>query len=384
MTLILRSNKIASANVGNVHGYNGPPDYVGMLDFNKQEYFTLLGGTRQDYSINSAISVERNSIAEYTDALGVRYVAANNMPRLQYVPSLGLTGLFSESARRNYVPAPLSPPATQVVPLVASSLGTLIVLSVWGSGDADLSDPVLTLLGILPIVGGKSKIYGKSTGAAFNPVLTTTGSVERVQVEGSGSPTCGSSFVLTASPYDRPSDVIKLKSPFVSLLQSGAGTIVAHYVGVDMLRTNYAAAIASGLLYCRKTSDASGGVYMTSSTPSNPLNNGTNSLVTLPSGSAPANGTPRVSLIGPWQKNQVNALGFNQSGDFVMATYRQRAQSLATGYIPSIPDEVGLNGAPGLVTGAGAGIYAGVIPRVVIYNRKLTVDEMNLVAAAWQ
>lgn len=384
MTLILKSNKISSANVGNVHGYNGPSDYVGMLDFNKQEYFTLLGGKRQDYPIDSAVSVGRNSIAEYTDALGVRHVAANNMPRLQYVPSLGLTGLFSESGRRNFVAINKNPPASQIVSVPAATTGSYTVLSVWGSGDADLSDPVLTLLGILPIVGGKSKIYVKSTSAAFNPVLTTTGSVERVQVEASSTPTCGSSFILTASPYDRPSDVIKLKSPFVSLLQSGAGTIVAHYVGVDMLRTNTATAITSGLLYCRKTSDASGGVYMASTSSANPLNNGTNALVTLPSGSAPANGTSRVSLLGPWQKNQVNALGFNQSGDFVMATYRQRAQSLATGYIPSIPDEVGLNGAPGLVTGSGAQIYAGVITRVVIYNRKLTVDEMNSVAAAWQ
>lgn len=384
MTLILRSNKVASANVGNVHGYIGPSDYVGMLDFNRQEYFTRVGGVRKDYLIDDTVSVARDSIAEYTDALGVRHIAANNKPRLQYVPSLGLTGLFSESGRVNLVSTPKNPPSSQVVSIPAASASTRLVLSVWGSGDADLSDPALVLIGVLPIVGGKSKIYTKSVASAFTPSLTTTGSVERVQVEASAAPTAGSSFILTAAPYERPSEIIKLKSPFVNLLSSGEGTIVAHCLGVDMLRFAGGSNLTSGFVYCRNTDDASGGVYMAGSTPASPTSAGTNTLSTLPKGSAPAAGTVRISMVGPWQKNQVNAIGFNQGGDFVMATYRQRAQSLATGYIPSVPNEIGLNGAPGLVTGAGAGVYAGVIARVVIYNRKLSLDEMSLVAAAWQ
>lgn len=382
MTLILRSNKVASANIGNVHGYIGPSDYVGMLDFNRQEYFTRIGGVRKDYLIDSAVSVARDSIAEYTDALGVRHVAANNKPRLQYVPPLGLTGILSESGRKNYATTPLSPPASQSVSFPAASASTRLVLSVWGSGDANLTDPVLTLIGELPIVGGKSKIYTKSVSTAFTPSLTTTGSVERVQVEASATPTAGSSFILTAAPYDRPDEVIKLKSPFVNLLNSGEGTVVVHCIGVDALRTG--GTLASGMLYFRNTADASGGVYMTVSSALSPLANGTDAIVTLPVGSAPAVGTARTSLLGPWQRNQVRAVGFNQSGDFVFSSYRQRNEALATGYIPSVPNEIGLNGAPGLVIGAGAQVYAGVITRVVIYNRKLTEDEMSLVAAAWQ
>ena len=382
MTLILKSNKVALANVGNVHGYIGPSDYAGMFDFNRQEYFTRIGGVRKDYLIDDVVSVSRDSIAESTDALGVRHVAANNKPRLQYVPSLGLTGLFSESGRRNYVAVNKSPPASQVVSIPAAAASTYIVLTIWGGGDADLTDPLLTLAGILPIVGGKSKIYTKSTAAAFTPSLVISGSVERVQVEASSTPTLGSSFILTASPYDRPNEILKLKTPIVDLLNSGEGTVVVHCIGVDALRIG--GALASGMLYFRNTADASGGVYMTVSSALNPLANGTDSIVTVPVGSAPANGTARSSLLGPWQRNQVRAVGFNQSGDFVFSSYRQRNEALATGYIPSIPDEVGLNGAPGLVTGSGAQIYAGVITRVVIYNRKLTEDEMSLVAAAWQ
>lgn len=382
MTIILKSNKVASANVGNVHGYIGPSDYSGMLDFNRQEYFTRIGGVRKDYLIDDVVSVARDSIAESTDSLGVRHIAANNKPRLQYVPSMGLTGLFSESGRRNFVKIPLSPPASQVVSVPASAASTYIVMSAWGAGDADLSDPLLTLLGTLPIVGGKSKIYAKATGAAFTPTLTITGSVERVQVENSAAPTCGSSFILTASPYDRPNEIIKFKTPIVDLLNSGEGTVVAHCIGVDALRTG--GTLASGMLYFRNTADASGGVYMTVSSSLSPLANGVDAIVTLPVGSAPAGGTARTSLLGPWQRNQVRAVGFNRSGDFVFSSYRQRNQSLATGYIPSIPNEIGLNGAPGLVGGAGSGIWAGVIARVVIYNRKLSLDEMSLVAAAWQ
>lgn len=382
MTLILRSNKIASANVGNIHGYNGPSDYVGMLDFNQQEYFTLLGGARQDYSIDSAISVARDSIAESTDSLGVRHIAANNRPRLQYVPSLGLTGLLSEPGRKNLVPTPLAPPPSQIVPVPPSSAATYIVLSVWGSGDAVLSDPILTLQGTFPIPGGVSKFYSKSSAAAFNPTLTTTGSVERIQVEAAGGTISASSFILTASPYNRPDEVIKLKSPFVDLFKSGEGTIVAHYLCANVPRTG--AAVASGSLYARKTSEAAGGVYLSVSSATLPSSSGTDNLVTIPSGSAPASGTVRNSLVGPWQKNQVRAFGFNQAGDFVLSTYRQRNQSLATGYIQSIPNEIGLNGGSGQITGTGAGVWAGVIARVVIYNRKLSLDEMSLVAAAWQ
>lgn len=381
MTIILKSNKVASANVGNVHGYIGPSDYVGMLDFNRQEYFTRIGGVRKDYLIDDVVSVARDSIAESTDALGVRHVAANNKPRLQYVPSMGLTGLFSESVRRNFVTINQNPPASQIVSVPAASATSYIVLSVWGSGDADLTGPLLTLVGSLPIIGGKSKIYSKTTAAAFTPTLTITGSIERVQVESSGAPSSGSSFILTASPYDRPGEIIKLKTPIVDLLNSGEGTVVAHCIGVDALRLG---ALASGMLYFRNTADASGGVYMTVSSTLNPLSPGTDNLVTLPVGSAPGGGTARNSLVGPWQRNQVRAVGFNQSGDFVFSSYRQRNQSLATGYIPSIPNEIGLNGGSGQTTGATAGVYAGVIARVVIYNRKLSLDEMSLVAAAWQ
>ena len=382
MTLILKSNNVSSANVGNIHGYNGPSDYVGMLDFNQQEYFTLLGGARQNYSIDNAISVSRDSIGESTDSLGVRHVAANNSPRLQYVPTLGLTGLLSEPLRKNLVPTPLTPPSSQVVPVPASSASAYIVLSVWGSGDAVLADPVLTLQGTFPIVGGTSKFYSKSVGTAFNPTLTTTGSVERIQVEATAGTVSASSFILTASPYIRADEIIKLKSPFVDLFQSGEGTIVAHYLCADVPRTG--AGAASGSLYSRKTSEASGGVYLTVSSVTLPGSNGTDSLVTIPAGSAPANGTARTSIIGPWQKNQVRAIGFNQAGDFVLSSYRQRSQALAAGYIPSIPNEIGLNGGSGQVISTGAGIWAGVIARVVIYNRKLTLDEMSLVASAWQ
>lgn len=123
---------------------------------------------------------------------------------------------------------------------------------------------------------------------------------------------------------------------------------------------------------------------MTSSTPTSPSSGGTNTLTTIPSGSAPANGTVKISMTGPWQKNMVNAFGFNKGGDFVMSTYRQRNQSLATEYKVSVPNEVGLNGGSGQVLGAGGAVFAGVIVRVVIYNRKLSLDEMSLVASAWQ
>lgn len=257
MTLILKSDKIASANVGNIHGYKGPSDYIGMLDFNQQEYFTLLGGARQNYSIYDSVSVARDSIAESTDAFGTRHIAANNMPRLQYVPNLGLTGLLSEPGRKNLVPSPINPPAIQAVPMPAAAASNHVILSAWGSGDAVLTDPTLTLVAVLPIVGGVSKFYTKSSGSALNPTLTTNGYVERVHVEVGGP--VATSFPLTAAPYERPSEIIKLKSPFVDLLQSGEGTIVAHYLALDAPRTG--GTITAGSLYCRKTSDAAGGVH---------------------------------------------------------------------------------------------------------------------------
>lgn len=374
MPLTLKSNRISSASVGNVHDYTGPLDYKAMLDFNRDEYYTMIGGVRQDYTLAQAVVTTRSTTGEYRDVDSTYKTVAANLPRLHYMPDLGLRGLMSEPSRKNLVATPTSPPASQSVTVDSGSTAQRIMLRVWGSGDATLTATELTLESEITVTDGKVKAYTRSVSSAFTATLAVTGTVDRVQAELGAAAAAASSFYAGT----RGLETTVLGSDFATLLGAG-GTIAAHYIAPQTPVTG--SSFTSGLLSIQNSGAGLGGLHITTSQPRSGTSNGTNNLVSLASGGAANSGTTRASLTGPYSRQQVAGIGF--SGDDLSLIHSSQAvQAVDTGYtLGATADKITIAGGPAINSSAGA--FLGIVARVVIYDRFLTADELRRVAGTW-
>lgn len=372
---------MAGKPVGNIHGYYGPSDYTAMLDFNRGEYYTRIGGKRTDYKLAEAVSVVRNRAAEYLDIDGAYKSVGPNEPRLHYMPEFGYRGLLGEATRTNYVSTPVSPPPTQDVAIPSGNIAGIHALSVYGTGSAELISPNLTLIN----EGGGVKAYSRSTSSAFTAQLVITGAVTKVQVEIlDATGTYASTFILGDAPRTRPAETAKLTPAFAAFFSGAAATIVGNYIKKPML--NMTLPNTGGSLYLQKTGEGFGGLFLSGIMPNVASGNGTDSLQHGAVGSA-VNTSVSVSgnLVGPWARRSVRTISYGSNGGEVAFTgFRNVAKNDATGKTISAPDIIGILGNSGFRPGSGGDSIASILTHLVIYPRKLTDAELLVVAQQWQ
>src|SRR5690606_236021 len=100
MTLVFRSNNIATRAISYADGLNGPRDFSLFADFSRNSIVTQIGGVRTEESFDDVFTFTRSSPGEYIDASGEPIVAEANEPRFSYVN--GIRGLLMEQERINY------------------------------------------------------------------------------------------------------------------------------------------------------------------------------------------------------------------------------------------------------------------------------------------
>lgn len=375
MTLVLKSDRPSLANVGNVHDYYGAPDYVAMLDFNRGEYFTILGGSRTDYSLSDAVVTTRSTPGEYVDRKGITRIAEANQSRIHYMEDMGLAGLLGEQGRQNYVTTPVNPPPSQTVNIGATSTATRLIVSVWGSGDVNLVSPSVTRIAEVATPFGKVIGYNKSVGAAFSVELTVSGSVQRVQIEPGGTAPAGTTFHIGASG----DEVSFLKAPFKDLFASGVGTILGHYV-----RQNSPAVTANfttGTMSLHRVGTEYGGVYHHATTPRT-SGNATDGAYSAIDGTPANSSTARVTLNGGYTRSYVTGIGFSGLGETIRLLANRQSER-ATGITAtfSAPDKIGLLGGSG--ASSNSAIACAILTRLVMYDRLLDADEAHRAATQW-
>lgn len=376
MTTIIRSDRASPYAIDNLHGFYGPMDFTGLLDFNLGEYYTVLNGQRVNYSLNQAVSVTRNRTAEYLDTDGVYRIAGVNEPRLQYMPDLGVRGLLGEEARTNMVLQNVNPPATQDVSIIATA-GALLYLSWQGSGSPSLSSANLTQIHAY----GQVKVYQKSVTTAFVAQLNIAGTVTKVQAEISSNGPFATTFITGDAPRTRPADFATLGSAFVSLIAGDQCTLVGNYVRYYTPSIN--ASVPTGSLFVKKTGEGLGGICLTNSVNALGTPNGTDTIQTLLPNGTFNSGVTRATLSGPYNRRSVRSLSWGAGGSNLGFTAYRNAQTVeGTDYVLTPPDIVGLTGGGG--QSATTNAFTGILTHLLIYPRRLTAVELQKCAQQWQ
>ena len=63
MTLVLKSDKKATASLGNINGINGSQDWAMFFDFENEIYATKKSGLlKQDYKLEDVVEATRSSL----------------------------------------------------------------------------------------------------------------------------------------------------------------------------------------------------------------------------------------------------------------------------------------------------------------------------------
>lgn len=367
MTLILKTNTVVRNAVGNVHGNTGPSDFVAMLDFGRDEYFTMLGGVRKDYGIDDVISVSRTSYAPYMSPDGIMRSAAPNKPRRHFLPGFDTAGLAVLRGRQNY----LTGASANTVTVPAAS--EAVILS-YSGGLVSLDSASLTLAETVEKHGRTVKRYTRTSGAITSDI-TISGGAKDIQVELATDGAFASPFMGYATTV--ASETASLKSPFKGLLSSGTGTIVTRNI---MLRDVDTTSRPTTAMIAVQSEVPLGGAFLSSSRTTS--GSGTDNLRSLPDGSTTSTTpTTRASANGNWKDSSVTVLGMEGHGDKLrMGTYGQYAEASDLGVLFSDPTEVFLGGTSYFGTN---GRLGGIITHVIIYDRLLRQDEILLMANQW-
>lgn len=174
MTVIIKSNEVATRNIGNLFGL-ADTGYSLLLDFNLDEYRTKSGGVITKKTLAESIALTRSTKATYIDKSNQLVEAAANEPRIQYDKTTGKKGLLIETGFTEKLANPYTP-VTQSVSLTANP-NDLMVLTVKGTGSATASGGITANGGsTLTATEGKSAIFRVDTTGAV--AITVNGNLE--------------------------------------------------------------------------------------------------------------------------------------------------------------------------------------------------------------
>lgn len=223
MSLVLKSNKIATASLGNINGIRGTQDWFLFADFENQEYTKKVNSERIGLGLldvlnctsNHDLGVQPITVDHYGNE---SIITARN--QIRTMSENGRFGVLVESSRQNYFRNSIAP-ETQVITLAASS-----PILVWCEG-----------LGSIVVSGSsiETKVVTATSPQVFVPTVTSgniditctvSGTLKHAQVERVGGFTSKSSKIKsthagqTGSTTRNP-DQVSLKSNLLSELLSG-------------------------------------------------------------------------------------------------------------------------------------------------------------------
>ncbi len=372
MALILKSNAVASRDLGNIYGLNGPMDFVAMLDFESEQY--VVKG--QSKKLAEVVNFARGSPAGYTDASGIDRVAAVNEPRIHMVRETGRRGLLLEPTGQNYLANPSSP-ATQTVTVPRAGSGSsYFTLRVWGGGGATISasDTIAEASGLTATEGNPITIRFGATAATVDLTVTVSGSLQRFELQGVNQ-TAGGSFVPVPLPVgvtSRAAETAELSAAMMSgLLGANEGTVlIGRARKPDLLPGS---AYFGQVAYVMDSTRPRGGIYLSQSSKTVLQFYGIepDTTATVKSFNMPSANISSVTFGVAWGEGGAEVLLANNG------IVHQNNNPLTL----SAPDKLVLAGsAPAISSYVSPN---SLLTHVVIWDRKITADELREATKSW-
>nr|WP_319537223.1 hypothetical protein [uncultured Vibrio sp.] len=355
MTTLLKSNNIATNTLGHISGFKGPRDFVGFLDFNRDEYLTNTNGEVTKYTFEESVTCSRNGVANvFDDEFNITEVAANT-PRRSYNPYLKRYGLCGEAAAKNMVSSPETP-LSQVVNVDAGAASESLFLTVYGTGSATITATELTAVdGKSAATQGVAAEFSRSTSSAFTAQLTITGDVKFVQFE-------AKTTASTPISGTRQQEVVELTEVFRDLIASNSEytIVVSAHAFYDVPGNN------RGSLSVEFDNGTGLGVVLSE----NKHTTTTDALREVIGGTP----TTLVSIVGRGSGGNYT-ITRRESDDMIgMTAIRDAAKTTANLLSNAIAKILPMGGLP--QTGTGAQAFGGSCSYIAIYERAMTDQEL--------
>lgn len=374
MSIIIKSDQIATKSLGNIFGVNAPLDFNLMLDFTRGQYVKRIDGKPQSIQLSDAISFARASEAEYKDKSGIVKIAEINVPRIHTSQTLNATGLLIERESTNLLANPKTP-VTQTITIPTHSINRAIVLSVEGSGSATMSGDASSL-GSVSATQGNPQAGVLTSGSSKVVTVTVTGTLTRFQLEvatsGQGG-ACATSF-LPDGVSQRKADIVKLAKALETNINSDT-TIVLNFVVTKRLLTT--ASTLDSVLNVLHLYEAgtSGGGLSTQLTLPNPLSGNALIRTNLPAPMAGGSFSSRFLLTSSFEKHTI-AVTYTTGlqGVIHSANGMSNAVSSENTAVSQILENLtlGLNGT-----------VCGLLTHLAIYPRYMSTAEIEKLTTSW-
>lgn len=372
MALILKSNAVASRDLGNIYGLNGPMDFVAVLDFESEQY--VVQGQSKKFA--EVVNFARDSPAGYTDASGIDRVAAVNEPRFHLVRETGRRGLLLEGSGGNLLLNPEAPATQTVTADRAGSGSAYFTLQVWGTGSATISasDAIAEASGLTATAGNPITICFAATVNQVDLTVTVSGSLERFELQRTLQ-TAGGSFLPVPLPVgvtSRAAETAELSAAMMSgLLGANEGTVlIGRARKPDLLPGS---AYFGQVAYVMDSTRPNGGVYLLQTSKTTVAFDGVepDATAVAKAFNMPCANISSVTFGASWRDGGAEALLAN-NGIII-----QNDGPLTL----SAPDKLVLAGsAP---THANYSSPNSLLTHVVIWNRMLTADELHEATKSW-
>ena len=228
MATVFKSDKVATASMGNINGIKGPQDFALFLDFENGIYESKSNNTvNRNYSLTDVLEVTRSNLSGEPISVskqGVEKKITSTTELRTMLLANGRFGVLQEDIRQ-YLFLNSAAPVTQTIS-VPAGLGKIVVSCV-GIGSVVVTGGVAETGST--VTQSTAKAFTKNaTGVATNLTLTLSGSLSHVQVEvSSGATTASSKITTTGAAAFRNREFVKVKqSLFDSLIQNKTGFTV--------------------------------------------------------------------------------------------------------------------------------------------------------------
>lgn len=238
MSLVLKSNKVATASLGNINGIRGTQDWFLFADFENQEYVKKVGGNRVELDLLDVLNCTSNHNLATRPITVDRYGNESIITVPNQIRTMredGRFGVLVEASRANHFRNSIAP-ETQVITLAGSSP---ILVSCTGSGSVVVSGASIET----KVVTEKApQVFISSvTSGNIDITCTISGTLSHVQVERVGGFTNQSTKITSThagqtGSTTRQSDFVKLKAGLLNELLSGVAgiTVVMQSIPIGL------------------------------------------------------------------------------------------------------------------------------------------------------
>ena len=379
MTLILKSDKKATASLGNINGINGAQDWAMFFDFENEIYATKkLGLSKQDYKLADVVEATRQNLNGTPISIskdGTERVVTSTTEIRTALLKNGRFGLLAEDLNTNFF-LNSSAPATQTIVMPASLVR--IVASCEGTGSLTITGDIVGAP--VTVTADTPKTLERlSAAAACNLNIAVNGTLTHAQIElATGAQTATSKIKTGATSATREREFVKVKkSLFDSIITNkSALTVLIQTIDYNPVVNQ------AGASNCQRLT----------------LVSGTNLKIMRESGIDPnlqlisrsyqyVDSTPSYplqTLAGVWT-SQGRFIARNQActldGNTLRSAFNGVAENTLAINNPFTVDEIGFG--YGYSSPIGVNGLRGIVTKLVVYDRVLTQDEITNLTKSW-